>query len=257
METTNDLQEEFKRIISKNRLLIKFGNKKNLESLQNGCIYMKNLKYYASLEDDGSGVPDNQEGMFVMDNIDFELRDIKTKDVVARGVAKKGKLDFGIMKSPIFCLYNMDVRNLRDINVDMDAHEISGDLCFSDVQKSKLPLLGDYALVILDTLEFEKRICQALEGLDLKYELRSVQYHNNNTIEGYYCLNTIDDIPFVKRKNKFEYQQEYRLYISNKQVNDHFELQIGDIKSITKLVPTKELLEMSAIYKTIIKEKTE
>ena len=44
METTNDLQEEFKRIISKNRLLIKFGNKKNLESLQDGCLYMKNLK---------------------------------------------------------------------------------------------------------------------------------------------------------------------------------------------------------------------
>lgn len=251
MVSRDELEKAFKEQLEKNQLIIKFGKKEHLEALQKGKLYMKNLRYYASLEEDGSGIPDNEEGLFVLDDIAFEMKKPGTSVTVLKGTAKKMKMDLYISQCPVFCMYSMDIRNLKNISICADRCEISGEFVFDAIQKEKLPKLGNYALIVLDTEVFKKKLKDCLNHEKHKYIMDYVKYYENNTLEAVNAvINGEDRIAFIKRKSKFEHQQEYRLYIKNCSVDDSLVLDIGDISEITKIVSTNELMDMQLIYKS-------
>ena len=89
-------------IIDKNReldkflILIKFGKMENLRKLQDGNLYMKNLKYYNELEEHQNlvGMGDKYDGKFTMSNVNFKFMNIGTDEVVLTGESKETIFDF-------------------------------------------------------------------------------------------------------------------------------------------------------------------
>jgi hypothetical protein len=47
----------------------------------------------------------------------------------------------------------------------------------------------------------------------------------------------------------FEYQKEYRIVIPEIDVEDHFELDLGDMSSFTNIVPIEDLLTGRIVYR--------
>ena len=61
--------------------------------------------------------------------------------------------------------------------------------------------------------------------------------------KNYSILSNRDNIAFNKDAADFSYQQEFRFLVTNRPVEDHLSLFIGDLHDITKIVPTDELLK--------------
>lgn len=94
-------------------ILMKFGKEKNLKSLQSGLMYMKNLAYYVGQEkkDSDDVIGDQYDGVMLMQDMQINIKDIATKNVLVSINAPKATMDFGYMKYPVFCMFRYDERN--------------------------------------------------------------------------------------------------------------------------------------------------
>ena len=117
-------------------------------------------------------------------------------------------------------------------------------LSFTEEQKQKIRKgLGEYALAITNTNEFLNRLKVALEKNQCTYRYESVNYNLGNSIYRVQSVQKgIESIVFNKESD-YAYQQEWRLLITNKEVEDHFCIDIGDISDITVLMETDELVK--------------
>ena len=61
--------------------------------------------------------------------------------------------------------------------------------------------------------------------------------------KNYSILSNRDNIAFNKDAADFSYQQEFRFLVTNRPVEDHLSIFIGDLHDITKIVPTDEILK--------------
>lgn len=237
-------------IIDNFAILIKFGERRNLEKLQKGSLYMKNLKYYNKIEEEQNkiGMGDKIDGKSIMFNMEWMLIDDKNKKVIASSKKNSDTIfDFHMDLNPVFCLFTLDKRNIDEILKKDKENIIQCKLKFNANQiKNIRKNFGDSALVIKSTNDFLDRIENRLNEEDIKIARRKISYYDKNVNE----LNRIeqvfgnpDNAPFWKERDSFEYQQEYRIFCLNKQVEDHYEINIGDISDIT------ELLSMDQIFK--------
>lgn len=63
MKTYDSIEDLINQTKKKFHMLIKFGTKENLQKLQKGQLYMKNISYYNNLEYDGvDGKPNKYDG---------------------------------------------------------------------------------------------------------------------------------------------------------------------------------------------------
>ena len=225
-------------------MLIKFGTLENLERFQGGSLYMKNLRFYNELEyESGNGKPDKYDGKWRMNGGQFTLIDPNTSAIVASGTAKETVFSFGYEKYPVFCLFCCDERNCGEYRVDRNACVIPVSFSGEQVQKLKTGL-GAYALIILDTDEFLMRVNKAFCLENISYIKNCVSYNQGNCNERVNSiLSNRDNIAFNKDAADFSYQQEFRLLVTNRPVEDHLSISIGDIHDISKIVPTDELLQ--------------
>lgn len=243
-DSLEELVEERKRHF---HMLIKFGSKENLEKLQHGEIYMKNLKYYNELEEkEESGKPDKYDGKWRMSDSRIQLSDPKTNDLIAEGTAQTVVLSFGYEKYPIYCLFSYDFRNCGSFITDSEKNICTIHTSFSDEQRKKLGKgLGEYALIILNTEDFLQRIKTAFEAEGIEYLLGKVQYNTGNSIERVESiLQDNRNIAFNKDADDFSYQQELRYFITNRPVEDHLIVQMDSLEDISRLVSTEELLKL-------------
>lgn len=247
MDTFDSLEELVEERKKHFHMLIKFGSKENLEKLQHGQVYMKNLKYYNELEEkEGSGKPDKYDGKWRMNNNKVQLRDPKTNDLIAAGTAQTVVLSFGYEKCPIYCLFSYDFRNCGSFTTDSEKNICTIHTSFGDEQRKKLETgLGEYALIILNTEDFLQRIKAAFETEGIEYLLGKVQYNTGNSIERVESiLQDNRNIAFNKDADDFSYQQELRYFITNRPVDDHLIVQMDSLEDITQLISTEELLKL-------------
>lgn len=97
------------------KILIKFGTKQNLLSLQQGTLYMKNLKYFNELEN-STGKADPYDGKLSMPgNFTVELSKPENDTSIPIGIA--GRITFSLRyeKHPIFCMFSYDSRNYKGV----------------------------------------------------------------------------------------------------------------------------------------------
>lgn len=165
MHYYKSIEEIMQSSIASFQMLIKFGNKANLESFQRGTVYMKNIKNFNMLEQrDDSGKPDKNDGKWAVKDFSFTFFDSETNKPVFQGKAGSAVLSFGYEKYPIFCMFSFDYRNCGEYINDEENHMCTIPLSFTEEQKQKVKKgLGEYALAITNTNEFINRLKAALE----------------------------------------------------------------------------------------------
>ncbi|WP_454920835.1 hypothetical protein [Abiotrophia defectiva] len=223
-------------------ILIKFGKKEHLEMLQKGQIYMNTLQFYRKYESSSGDevVGDASEAILAVELDNVKIIDNETNEIVLEIPISKAKIDPGYSRFPVFCLFRFDKRN------EVSRGEHYAVLEFTEEQKNKLVEFGEYALVIKDSDEFDKRLEEALSKANLFFAKGAIEYRNPNNED---VLERFAEggpaVAFIKRE-KYGYQSEFR-YMVKKEVENHLKLQIEDISDISEIVPIKTLLNMRGI----------
>lgn len=244
MHYYKSIEEIMQSSIASFQMLIKFGNKANLESFQRGTVYMKNIKNFNMLEQrDDSGKPDKNDGKWAVKDFSFTFFDSETNKPVFQGKAGSAVLSFGYEKYPIFCMFSFDYRNCGEYINDEENHMCTIPLSFTEEQKQKVKKgLGEYALAITNTNEFINRLKAALEKDHYTYRFDRVKYNPGNSIDRVQSVQRNFESIVFNKESDFAYQQEWRLFVTNKEVEDHLCVDIGDISDITVLVETDALV---------------
>lgn len=222
-------------------MLIKFGSKDNLEKLQAGQLYMKNLQYYVDLEKntDDEDIGDKYDGHLILKDAKITVYSYDTGELVTQFDAPTASMNLGYLKCPVFCMFMFDYRNHTEENLRGDTLTVQYQ--FTEKQLSKMSKFGSHALIIKNGEEFMKRVKNGLQNNGYGYTRDLVQYYDGNTFEHMKEISENDmRIAFWKRQ-KYAYQQEYRI-LAHAQTEDYLSIEIGDLRDITELVQAKDLL---------------
>lgn len=235
-------------VIEKFTILIKFGEKENLLKLQEGNLYMKNLKYYNDLEEKQAliGMGDKDDGKAVLTYVDFKMIDIDTGKIILAGKYDKAVLDYKICNNPVFCLFALDNRNIVKYG-SLNEDNIDYRMEFTEIQKKEFKKnFGDSALLINNPYEFINRINKSFKEQELSFLNGKVDYYDQS-INDKEMIDSIkqdyNKVAFWKRKSDFDYQQEYRILCTSIEVDDYIQINIGDIKDITQIIPMEEIFK--------------
>lgn len=213
--------------------LIKFQSRELIESLQNGLIYMNSLEWFRKHENDDGDVVvgDSFEAMLHINEGKFILPDtgeiIEIKDELIRTTSSN---DYA------YCMFGVN--------------PYSKNFSFTSEQKKNIQSFGNTALLILDKDEFFNRLRAA--ALKEGYEIYGgfVHYYDETQDSVDYIaslLSGMRNVAFWKRK-KYYYQQEFRFLIHAKNHDkDHLELNIGDIRDISKVFQTSKILNAEVV----------
>ncbi|PRA04838.1 MULTISPECIES: hypothetical protein [unclassified Paenibacillus] len=227
--------------------LLKFGSKQNLESLQKGNLYMKNLKFFIELEGEKQkkGMGDASEGSLVMNDVKLTLKDPQSDEVILEFEAKRTSLrNDAILNIPVFCAMHIGEEDLEQVGEEVDG-SIATRILFTEQQKEEMVNeFGDYVLVIPVTL-FMQRIQDNFNKEGYEYALGPIEYldHSINQQFRFDEFNTGDPKLLFHKDRAFEYQKEFRLAILNQAIEDYFMPNIGDMTEFTELVKSSDLLE--------------
>lgn len=224
-------------------LLIKFGEKQNIESLQNGKLYMKNLKYYINreIESGDNTVGDKYDGMFPINDCDFDFYDSETKKKAFSVNKASAVFDLGYTMCPTFCMFLFDRRNITETNLNSIKYE------FTEEQKIKLKGFGTHALVITNTNSFINRVEKGFLNNKMSVYRNTVKYFKGNELEHLKDIQKDNrKIAFWKR-DIYTHQQEYRFFGYDCKVDDHCEIDIGDLRDISQMVEIDNLFDMYAL----------
>lgn len=222
-------------------LLMKFSSEENLQKLRSGQLYMKNLQYYVNFEKatEDQNIGDEFEGQVILENVNIRMYDYETGAFFTQMDAQTTSMNLGYLKCPVFCMFMFDYRNHTEEELTDDILRVRYQ--FTEEQLFKLPQFGSHVLIIKNGDEFMNRVKNGLlrEGYGFTRDL--VNYYDGNRIE--HAREVAADekrIAFWKRQ-KYAYQQEYRILI-DAQVDDYLSVDIGDLRDITELVTTSNLL---------------
>jgi hypothetical protein len=212
--------------------LFKFQDKEKINSLREGTLYAKTLKYYRDKEQEtgDADIGDEFEAMIHINKGYMYIPD--TSEIYS--------LDDTLIRTIhsddyVFCMFGISP-NTKDFE-------------FSEVQKEKMIFFGDTALLIFNHDEFLRRVARAAKNIGYKAYYGKVQYYNPDIDGGNFLLSLIQGmwkIAFWKRK-RYSYQQEYRfLFVPEKRRNkseeDHIILNLGDLSDITEVVSSNQAL---------------
>lgn len=246
IENYNELVEEGKEKFS---ILMKFGSRKNLEMIQQGRIYMKNLQYYIDLETatDDEDIGDKFDGLLPLQDVKISMYTFDSKEFITQFNALIATMNLGYKKSPVFCMFIMDYRNSTSTTLNGD--ELTLRFEFSEEQKRRLVNFGDSVLLITNLEEFFARMKKGLNDAEISYTRDRVKYYEGNTMEH---IQDIRDnnarIGFWKRK-KYEYQQEYRFLAFDTIIDDHLIIDIENLNDISRLESTEVIINTFAEVK--------
>lgn len=209
--------------------LIKFKSKELIKSLQSGKIYLNSLKWFREYES-ASGdvvVGDSFEAMIYVNEATLVFQEtgeqVALEDCLIPTVESN---------SYVFCM--------TYINPQIESFQ------FNEQQKNEFKTFGDTALIILDSYEFINRIRAAAIAKGYSIYFDAVHYYDEDIDLADVWFSLIQgthNIAFWKRK-AYSYQQEFRILIpGNGILEDHIELEIGDISDISIIQCTDNVLE--------------
>ena len=225
-------------------MLLKFGSEKNIRSLQAGNFYMKNLQYYIDLEktSDDESVGDKYEGQMVLQDVKINIFTVDTHEFIAQLSAPVSSIGLGYQNIPVFCMYMLDDRNITSIK-QIGEDDIEIKYSFSAEQSEKMRDFGDTVLLIENGNEFVRRISEAAKKENVGFTRDFVKYHDGNSLEQLKEVQSNNLRAAFWKRQKYAYQQEYR-YAFHTEAEDFMQLDIGDISDISRIMKTKELLNM-------------
>lgn len=211
--------------------LVKFKNEEIIDSLQSGCIYMNKLDLFRKMEqaEDDDKVGDNIDGLLHLHEAIIHLPELgESQEVHNQGIKTKYSNDY------CYCFFSFQP--------GVSKFE------FSDVQKSKMEEMGDWALIITDFDKFLERLKEKAEAQGFEVYHGFARYFDPNIDSGNVLFSLLGEeglknVSFLKR-NKYSYQQEYRFVLhKDGAIEDKVILQIGDISDISVKIKSKKVLE--------------
>ena len=230
-------------VMEKKYLFFKFQSRDRLESLQQGHIYMKNLRYFIEQEKESGikGQGDIHEArMFSLQDINIYDKD--TKEIVAIIPTCDNVRIKGDELTPVFCITYKDLSKHIE-NIDVEQGICTVRIEFDD------RMLGDfskddnaYMLIIYKPGEFIRRVESKLLEMGHHIYHNPVDYRDTSIAyieDGQWEANNA----FCKEEY-FRYQTEYRIVVDT-QVEGHLEFDIGDISDISLLLKAGNELIMT------------
>lgn len=225
-------------------MFVKFGSKKNLQSLQQGKIYMKNALYYRKLEEESQqrGQGDANEGTTIMFDVPIWINGKRLPNAtIMRGSNNIDDV------TPLFCCSCFKRKDFI-LKEDGNYYIKENLLDWSSIKED----FGDHALVIPYPQEFVslvKKYCDA-HNYDLRWkEIEYVDYSSENA---HLKLYKNDLSHFFIKDSAFSYQKEFRLLLANcftEEGKDHIGFQLEQtIENWTVLIPTEELKTTSFFF---------
>ena len=214
MNTVEMITDDNGNVLESN-LLIKVTKRNYAEDIQAGRLYMKSLRYFRELEQQGVG--DEEEGLintapkgeiFWNGQKIGDVRNIRTYydcPVFCTATVSLKKQKNGSIK------YTIPLKLLREFMVDKTA---------------------DYVLMIINRNEFQKRIDEKMREKKIQGFFGNVNYTDE---KAHFSHEERYKAAFRKRM-EFAHQHECRLAL-NLAIEDFYVLEIGDISDITTFIP--------------------
>ena len=200
---------------------LKFIDKKGADSFISGIVQFGRLKEYLYIEKKKCvGKNDEMEGKYYT----TKYQPPQGKGVNFTIDANKQKRNFAL------CLYHLNNK-------------------YSTSRIEEMFEFGEYVVKIEDELEFDKRIKNGAK--ENKYQLysRDVLYYRDESIKDEMKImdlmtNSLDDLSFIKRKEIFSYQNEYRyLIVDELEERKNIRFEIGDLKDLATIMSKSEFLK--------------
>lgn len=136
------------------------------------------------------------------------------------------ELDFGYLDCPLLCLFSIN--------------------CFSEFtyeQKEKMKVFGEKCIIITDPNEFIYKIKKTAQKYNFNVYDGKVKYYTKNSQEHINEVLQNNLMSAFWKRDRYSYQNEYRILCDLKvKFKDHYILNIGSIRDITKVLDTNEIL---------------
>jgi hypothetical protein len=227
-------------------MFIKFSdNIDNLKSLQQGNLYMNNLKFFVDLEEKTgiSGMGDKLETLNVINDVELSFYIPGTEQLVAKTKARKANLRYeDALYKPVFCLFAVTA-DMLEIYEESET-EVKLKINFTNEQINKMRSeFGTHALVISPP-HFSEQLEKSFNQNGYDYSGRFVEYidTNINQQRRLEAFANQDISLFFFKDHGFKHQNEFRIVILNK---DEEKAIIENIGSLTKgsiLLKTEDLI---------------
>ncbi|WMX57436.1 hypothetical protein [Peribacillus sp. R9-11] len=242
---------------NKLRGALKFSSKENLESLQNGTLYLNNFQYYKDeeLKEKRKGQGDAYDVTLRISDVDITFEHPETGEVLFKGKASNSNLESKEdYQKHLFCMTGI-TSDLLEI-VEIKDNVATTSLALSDELKEKaLENFGDHVMLI-DIGRFIERLEQVCveEGIKVignRVEYRDMSINHSDRIKAFGTGNANF---FFQKDIFFAYQSEYRL-VFPELISDKAEIiDIGSIKEFTNIFTTKQFFEKKLQFKLTLTE---
>lgn len=225
--------------------LLKFADELcKLESLQKGNLYLNTLRFFKELEEKTKikGIGDKNEGSMILIELQIKIYNNETNELVYQGPAGRSafSLDEDLQKHA-FCLCYLDYSNL-EIYERID-NCLNARIIFTDDQKEEFKKsFGKHVLVVPFNIFIEK-----LEDTFNKEEIafvRDLVKYDNFSINNKERLDDfMENRPnkYFWKDNYFKTQREYRIIVLNRDSDEPFKINIGNISNNSFITNSENL----------------
>ncbi|EJS54404.1 hypothetical protein IC9_01737 [Bacillus toyonensis] len=224
--------------------LIKFLEEKYLNDLLEGNFYMKSFGFFIDLEKKkkNKGQGDKHEGALVRKKQDTQLV-INGKYAINATWFTEVRRYVNVKKMPMFCCTIFKASDFEVVNeTDLSVYV---KIILSEQQKNKLlDDFGNKAVRLPKGLM--DRVDVELINLGLNGVSGPVEYIDSDVgnVERKKAFKEFHPDMLFWKDEYFEYQKEYRFVITDKFIEDHFILNIGDISQRVTVMDTTEFFEV-------------
>lgn len=224
---------------------LKFGKKEHLESLQKGNLFMKNFDYFIKLEKENrkKGRGDASEASLVISEVTWTIKDPETDETLFTVEARKTNLRKNeFLLKPIFCLTALGMGSLEVQEEEDDL--VKTKIVFTDEQKKEMVNEFGNDVLVIPADKFMQALRQSFENEGLEYVTGKVNYldYSVNHAERLRAFEDNDPRLLFYKDKSISYQQEFRVVILNRDVEDHFSINIGDMTSFSTILSADKLL---------------
>ena len=213
-------------IFNSSDILCKIGLTNHIKALQNGIVYMKNLKFHKEQErkHPNLNIGDELEGVLLKNSKGYLVLNETEKIPV---LLNNLELD---EKYPIFCAMKINLINGQRF---LPNKKLKSDFALNNIE--------EYSVLIFEKENFINKcnITLTNKGLDGVYS--AIKY----TDEFLMC-NNLYELAYKKR-TRYKYQNEHRLLVNYK-VDDFFTIDIGSIKDKSFLTPAKDFFDNGILF---------
>jgi hypothetical protein len=225
--------------------LLKFADELwKLESLQKGNLYMNTLRFFKELEEKAEikGMGDKNEGSMILTELDIKIYNNETNELVYQGPAGRSAftLEEDLQKHAL-CLCYLDYSNL-EIYERVDNY-LNAKIIFTDEQKEEFrKSFGKHVLVMPFPI-FVKNLEDTFNKEDIAFVRDIVKYDDFSINNKERLDDFMENKPekYFWKDNYFETQREYRVIVLNRDSDEPFQINIGDISNNSFITSSENL----------------